>query len=76
MKTYDWVVVGAGITGAAVSYELVQQGFNVLLLEKTTISKALPVIATADWLIGQEPQNSAVYFVRKDALSIKAYLRN
>lgn len=34
MKTYDWVVVGAGITGAAVSYELVQQGFNVLLLEK------------------------------------------
>jgi glycine/D-amino acid oxidase-like deaminating enzyme len=27
-------VVGAGITGAAVSYELVKQGFNVLLLEK------------------------------------------
>ncbi len=34
MKTYDWVVVGAGITGAAVSYELVQQGFKVLLVEK------------------------------------------
>jgi glycine/D-amino acid oxidase-like deaminating enzyme len=34
MNTYDWVVVGAGITGAAVSYELKQQGFKVLLVEK------------------------------------------
>jgi glycine/D-amino acid oxidase-like deaminating enzyme len=34
MKTYDWIVVGGGITGAALSYELVQQGFSVLLLEK------------------------------------------
>lgn len=34
MKTYDWIVVGGGITGAALSYELVKQGFAVLLLEK------------------------------------------
>ena len=34
MKTYDWVVVGAGITGAAVSYELIRQGYKVLLVEK------------------------------------------
>ncbi|MGB3534844.1 MAG: FAD-binding oxidoreductase [Microcoleaceae cyanobacterium] len=34
MTTYDWIVVGAGITGAAVSYELVKQGFKVLLVEK------------------------------------------
>lgn len=34
MKTYDWIVIGGGITGAALSYELVQQGFSVLLLEK------------------------------------------
>jgi glycine/D-amino acid oxidase-like deaminating enzyme len=33
MQTYDWIVVGAGITGAALSYELTQQGFLVLLLE-------------------------------------------
>jgi glycine/D-amino acid oxidase-like deaminating enzyme len=34
MKTYDWIVVGGGITGAALGYELVTQGFSVLLLEK------------------------------------------
>lgn len=34
MKTFDWIVVGAGITGAALSYELVKQGFSVLLLER------------------------------------------
>jgi glycine/D-amino acid oxidase-like deaminating enzyme len=35
MKTYDWVVVGGGITGAALSYELAQKGFAVLLLEQS-----------------------------------------
>lgn len=34
MKTYDWIVIGGGITGAALSYELRQKGFNVLLLEQ------------------------------------------
>lgn len=34
MKTYDWIVVGGGITGAALSYELAKKGFSVLLLEK------------------------------------------
>lgn len=34
MKTYDWIVVGAGITGAALSYELTKKGFSVLLLEQ------------------------------------------
>ncbi|MDY7012965.1 MAG: FAD-binding oxidoreductase [Cyanobacteriota bacterium] len=33
MKTYDWLVVGGGITGAALGYELRKQGFSVLLLE-------------------------------------------
>ena len=32
--TYDWIVIGAGITGSALSYELAKQGFRVLLLEK------------------------------------------
>ena len=31
---YDWIVVGGGITGAALSYELVRKGFSVLLLEQ------------------------------------------
>lgn len=34
MKTYDWIVVGGGITGAALAYELQKQGLEVLLLEQ------------------------------------------
>jgi glycine/D-amino acid oxidase-like deaminating enzyme len=34
MKTYDWLVIGGGIAGAALSYELANQGFAVLLLEQ------------------------------------------
>ncbi|OLP17141.1 FAD-dependent oxidoreductase [Leptolyngbya sp. 'hensonii'] len=34
MKTFDWIVIGAGITGAALAYELVRQGFSVLVLEQ------------------------------------------
>ncbi|MDP5338075.1 MAG: FAD-binding oxidoreductase [Nodularia sp. (in: cyanobacteria)] len=34
MKNYDWIVVGAGITGAAIAYELAKTGFSVLLLEQ------------------------------------------
>src|SRR6478672_176719 len=37
MKTYDWIVVGGGITGAAVGYELIKKGFSVLLLEQDQI---------------------------------------
>lgn len=36
MKTYDWIVIGGGITGSALAYELVQKNFSVLLLEKDT----------------------------------------
>ena len=34
MKNFDWIVVGAGITGSILSNELAKQGSNVLLLEK------------------------------------------
>jgi glycine/D-amino acid oxidase-like deaminating enzyme len=34
MKTYDAIVVGGGITGAALAYELVKTGFSVLLVEQ------------------------------------------
>lgn len=35
MQTFDWLVVGNGIAGAALSYELARQGLSVLLLEKS-----------------------------------------
>ena len=35
MKTFDWIVVGAGLAGSALSYELVKAGFSVLLLEES-----------------------------------------
>ena len=34
---YDWIVIGAGITGACLAYELSQQNLKVLLLEKDHI---------------------------------------
>ena len=34
MAIYDWIIIGAGITGACLAYELSQKGFAVLLLEK------------------------------------------
>jgi glycine/D-amino acid oxidase-like deaminating enzyme len=36
-KSYDWIVIGGGITGAALSYELAQVGFTVLLIEQNSI---------------------------------------
>lgn len=33
-STYDWIVVGNGITGAAVSYELAATGCSVLLVDR------------------------------------------
>ena len=39
MKSYDWIVIGAGITGSALAYELSKQNFSVLLLEKDAIAR-------------------------------------
>ncbi|MEO1095212.1 MAG: FAD-dependent oxidoreductase [Cyanobacteria bacterium J06638_28] len=35
MQTFDWIVVGNGLTGAALSYELARHGCAVLLLEQS-----------------------------------------
>ncbi len=35
MQTFDWIVVGNGLTGAALSYELSLQGLSVLLLDRS-----------------------------------------
>lgn len=35
MKTYDWIVVGAGLVGSAFGYELANAGFSVLLLDRS-----------------------------------------
>jgi glycine/D-amino acid oxidase-like deaminating enzyme len=38
MKTYDWIIIGGGITGSCLAYELSQHNFKVLLLEKDAIA--------------------------------------
>jgi glycine/D-amino acid oxidase-like deaminating enzyme len=34
MQTFDWIVVGNGLTGAAASYELARQGFSVMVIDQ------------------------------------------
>ena len=34
MQTFDWIVVGNGLVGAATSYELARQGLSVLLIDQ------------------------------------------
>lgn len=36
VKSYDWLVIGGGITGSALAYELQSQGWKVLLLEPSS----------------------------------------
>ena len=38
MKTYDWIVIGGGITGSALAYELTKTGLKVAILEKDPIA--------------------------------------
>lgn len=33
--SYDWIVVGAGLVGSAIAYELARAGFSVLLLDQS-----------------------------------------
>jgi len=35
MKRYDWIIVGAGIVGSAMAYELANVGLSVLLLDQS-----------------------------------------
>lgn len=39
MKTYDWIVIGAGITGSALAYELAKIGFKVAIVEKDSLAE-------------------------------------
>ena len=34
MQTFDWIIIGNGLAGAAVSYELARQGLSVLLIDQ------------------------------------------
>lgn len=38
MTNYDWIIIGGGITGSALAYELSQHQFKVLLIEKDNIA--------------------------------------
>lgn len=36
-QSYDWILVGGGLTGSALGYELARQGFTVLLLDQSSM---------------------------------------
>jgi len=40
MKNYDWIVVGGGLAGSALSYELAKVGCSVLLLERSPVQQS------------------------------------
>ncbi|MGF1566890.1 MAG: NAD(P)/FAD-dependent oxidoreductase [Nodosilinea sp.] len=40
MQTFDWIVVGNGLAGAAASYELARQGLAVLLVDQSLIPES------------------------------------
>jgi glycine/D-amino acid oxidase-like deaminating enzyme len=40
MKTYDWIIVGGGFAGSALSYELAKVGCSVLLLDQAAADSA------------------------------------
>jgi glycine/D-amino acid oxidase-like deaminating enzyme len=40
MKNYDWIVVGGGLAGSALSYELAKVGCSVLLLDQPAVLSA------------------------------------
>lgn len=61
--TYDWIVIGGGITGAALSYELAKAGLTVLLVEKY----ALPQNAT------RYSYGGIAYWSGTDALTRQLY---
>jgi glycine/D-amino acid oxidase-like deaminating enzyme len=37
-QTYDAIVIGAGVIGASVAYNLSQRGLKVLILERQTVT--------------------------------------
>lgn len=40
MKTYDWIVIGNGLAGATLSYELAKLGVSVLLIDDGNLDSA------------------------------------
>ncbi|MBD1849580.1 FAD-binding oxidoreductase [Leptolyngbya sp. ST-U4] len=40
MKTYDWLVVGSGLAGSALGYELARAGYRVLMLEQSATASS------------------------------------
>ncbi len=39
MRQFDWIIIGGGITGAALGYELTSKGLSVLLLEQNSTAE-------------------------------------
>ena len=76
MQNFDWIVVGAGITGSALSYELAKKGLKVLLLEKDPTYDNATRIVMGELLIGQEQMMIRFNYVKKVEKFIITYQKN
>jgi len=76
MTTYDWIVIGAGIAGSALGYELAKAGFSTLLIEQYAEPPTGQDIATAASPTGQAIRSYYAKCAKKESISSDRYQQN
>jgi hypothetical protein len=69
MKSYDWIVVGGGITGISIAEILTRQGHTVALIEK---NKKLASVATREF--HEWVHTGSLYTLIKDQMKTLKYI--
>jgi len=69
MKSYDWIVVGGGITGISIAEILTRQGHTVALIEK---NKKLASVATREF--HEWVHTGSLYTLVKDQMKTLKYI--
>lgn len=71
---YDWIVVGGGITGISLSYELQKQAFRYYLSSNINNFREVAVLAMAAFHTGLAQPQSLSNFVMRELLDKENYL--
>ena len=69
MKSYDWIVIGGGITGISIAEILTRQGHTVALIEK---NKKLASVATREF--HEWVHTGSLYTLIKDQMKTLKYI--